>query len=429
MLFCEYDIGGVLAALYSGAVLFITASGLLIFGASLRSSHPTMNRTKKHNDRHTFMMPQTTKEDMRMTNLLQQCFPMIRMREEILGEISENERLRSVWERWNDQQQKEFLNFCTGVKGIKILYDSFFKEIMDPDATPERLEELLSLILKQKIKILKVLPNDSTRIADENSLVIMDIVIELEDHSIANVEVQKLGYKFPGQRAACYSADLLLRQYKRIKGENGKSFSYRDIKKVYTIIFYEHSPAEFHQFPEHFIHRSSQKTDTGLKLDLLQEFVFLPLDNFRGILHNKGIRDKLDAWLTFLSVDEPEMIVKLIREYPQFKKYYEEIYQLCRNTEKVMGMFSKELQELDRNTVQYMIDEMQDVIDAQKEDLNRRQNVIDAQKESLNRQKSLIDTQKSELEKQRDLVSRREADLAEKEKEIEKLKRRLAEQD
>ena len=154
----------------------------------------------------------------------------------------------------------------------------------------------------------------------------------------------------------------------------------------------------------------------------------VPLDNFRGILHNKGIKDKLDAWLTFLSVDEPEMIVKLIREYPQFKKYYEEIYQLCRNTEKVMGMFSKELQELDRNTVQYMLDEMQDVIDAQKEDLNRRQNVIDAQKESLNRQKSLIDTQKSELEKQRDLVSRREADLAEKEKEIEKLKRRLAEQ-
>lgn len=155
----------------------------------------------------------------------------------------------------------------------------------------------------------------------------------------------------------------------------------------------------------------------------------VPLDNFRGILHNKGIKDKLDAWLTFLSVDEPEMIVKLIREYPQFKKYYEEIYQLCRNTEKVMGMFSKELQELDRNTVQYMIDEMQDVIDAQKEDLNRRQNVIDEQKESLSRQKSLIDTQKSELEKQRDLVSRREADLAEKEKEIEKLKRRLAEQD
>ena len=55
---------------------------------------------------------------------------------------------------------------------------------------------MLSLILCQQVKILQVLPNDSTRIADESSLVIMDIVVELEDHSIANVEVQKIGYKF-----------------------------------------------------------------------------------------------------------------------------------------------------------------------------------------------------------------------------------------
>ena len=338
---------------------------------------------------------------MRMVNVLQQCFPEIRSREAVLREISENENLYLIWQNWNERQQKEFLDFCTGAKGIKILYDSFFKEIMDPETAPERLEELLSLILRQKITILKVLPNDSTRIADENSLVIMDIVIELEDHSIANVEVQKLGYKFPGQRAACYSSDLLLRQYKRIRGEKGKRFSYRDIKKVYTVVFYEHSPAEFHRFPGHFIHRSSQKTDTGLEIDLLQEYIFIPLDNFRRILHNRGIKDKLDAWLTFLSVDEPEMIMKLITDYPQFRKYYEEVYQLCQNTERVMEMFSKELQELDRNTVQYMVDEMQETIDAQKEDLSKQQDVISEQQKRLSRQ---------------------EAELAEKDKEIEKLK-------
>lgn len=173
-----------------------------------------------------------------MANVLQQSFSAIRTQEEIFGEISESERLRAIWQGWNEQQQKEFMNFCTGEKGIKILYDSFFKEIMDPDAAPERLEELLSLILGQKIRILKVLPNDSTRIADESSLVIMDIVIELEDHSIANVEVQKLGYKFPGQRAACYSADLLLRQYKRIRGEKERlsviGISKRYIRSYFT---------------------------------------------------------------------------------------------------------------------------------------------------------------------------------------------------
>ena len=376
-----------------------------------------------------------------MANILQQCFPEIRTREAVIREISESEKLRSVWVKWNDQQQKEFLDCCTGAKGVRILYDAFFKEVMNPETAPERLEELLSLILCQRIRILKVLPNDSTRIADENSLVIMDIVIELEDHSIANVEVQKLGYKFPGERAACYSSDLLLRQYKRVKGEKGKKFSYRDIKKVYTIIFYEHSPAEFHRFPDQFIHRSSQKTDTGLVINLLQEYVFIPLDIFRGILHNEGIKDKLDAWLMFLSVDEPEMIVKLITEYPQFKAYYGEIYQLCRNTEKVMEMFSKELQELDRNTVQYKIDEMQEVIDAQKkdlsrqrEDLDKQQEVIDAQKEDLSRQQEDLDKQQEVIDAQKKDLSRQQEDLDKQrevidaqQKQIEELKARLAE--
>ena len=33
---------------------------------------------------------------------------------------------------------------------------------------------------------------------------IMDIVGELESGALANVEIQKVGYRFPGQRSACY---------------------------------------------------------------------------------------------------------------------------------------------------------------------------------------------------------------------------------
>lgn len=312
-----------------------------------------------------------------MVNVLKKYFPMIRTREEVLDEIAGNERLMAVYREWNTEQQELFLDYCTGQRGVRILYDTFFKEILDPDAAPERVEELLSLILKQKVKILKVLPLESPRLGDEQSLIVMDVVVELEDHSIANLEVQKAGYYFPGQRAACYSSDLLLRQYKRVREDLKKQkrrFSYKEIKKVYTIILYEKSPREFLSFPERYLHRFAQRSDTGLEIDLLQEYVFVSLDNFRGILHNNGnsIRNKLEAWFVFLSMDEPEMIERLIREYPQFKKYYEEIYELCQNTKKVMGMFSKELRELDRNTVQYMIDDMQDEIDAQKELLNQK---------------------------------------------------------
>ncbi len=83
---------------------------------------------------------------------------------------------------------------------------------------PERFNDFLSCLLGERVKVLKILPGDSTRIADETSLLITDIVVELEDGSIANVEMQKIGYLFPGQRCACYSADLLLRQYKWVWG-------------------------------------------------------------------------------------------------------------------------------------------------------------------------------------------------------------------
>ena len=342
------------------------------------------------------------------TTKLKQYFPMIREREDIKREIRENPKLLEKYREWDEEQQEEFLDYCTGVKGVKVLYDAFFKEIMNPENTPERLNELLSLLLGQSVTIKRVLPGDSTRLADEQSLLIMDILVELADTSLANVEVQKIGYSFPGQRSACYSSDLLLRQYKRVKGEKKKAFSYKDIKSVYTIVFFETSIKEFHEYPQNYIHKFKQQSDTGLELELLQKYVFIPLDIFRTIYHNNGKSNgknsanrrwnKTEAWLTFLSTDEPEIIIELIRQYPEFKEMYEEIYVMCQNVEKVMEMFSKELIQLDRNTVQYMIDEMQDTIDVQKEKIDTQKEELEAKQETIDSQKATIDTQKEELE-------------------------------
>ena len=90
-------------------------------------------------------------------------------------------------------------------------------------------------------------------------------------------------------------------------------------------------------------------------------------------VHNKGIKNKLDGWLAFFCDDSPERIIELLEKYPEFKPLYEHVYEMCRNVEKVMEMYSKELLEMDRNTVQYMIDEMQEEInqkDAQLEKVN-----------------------------------------------------------
>ena len=97
------------------------------------------------------------------------------------------------------------------------------------------------------------MPNESAQIAAESSLLIMDIVVQFEDGSIANVEVQKIGYLFPGQRSACYSSDLLLRQYKRVRVELGQGFTYRKIQKVYYIVLFEKSYSEFSFFSKEMI--------------------------------------------------------------------------------------------------------------------------------------------------------------------------------
>ena len=95
-------------------------------------------------------------------------------------------------------------------------------------------------------------------------------------------------------------------------------------------------------------------------------YIFISLDIFRLKMHNKKVTTLLEAWMTFFSTDDPEEITKLITDFPQFKPMYETLYQMCRNVENVMGFFSEELREMDRNTVRYMIDELQKEVDLQK---------------------------------------------------------------
>lgn len=94
-----------------------------------------------------------------------------------------------------------------------------------------------------------------------------------------------------------------------------------------------------------YLHYFEQVSNTGLTLNLLQKYLFIPLDIFKEKQHNEG--NRIDNKL-----------------------------------EEVMQIFSKELADLDRNTVQLMIDEMQEEINSQKEEINiQKQELKNAQAE------------------------------------------------
>lgn len=115
----------------------------------------------------------------------------------------------------------------------------------------------------------------------------------------------------------------------------------------------------------------------------------------------------------FLSMDEPEAVISVIEKYSDFKAMYGQIYEICRNIEEVMGMFSKELRELDRNTVQLMIDEMQ-------EELNQVKRKVEEEKQKAEEEK-----QKAEEERQK--AERKEQELEETRQAYEKALKRIEE--
>ena len=265
-----------------------------------------------------------------------------------------------------------------------MLYDTVFKKLMNPDTHPERLENCISCLLKQQVTIETVLPTEDV-LMDGASTMVMDILVRLSDSSLVLVEIQKIPYYFPAERASCYSADLLLREYSRVKTEKGKAFSYKDLRKVYTIIFYEKSIEVFKNFPKTFTHHARMICDSGLELNFLQEFYLVALDVFdkSEYSEHRDPKDHLTGWLSFFCTKNTEDAEALCKEYPWLSELYTEMAEFGRKPEELITMFSEMLREMDRNTIRYMVDDMKEQIEKRDEIIAKKDEAIAMKDEAL----------------------------------------------
>ena len=337
-------------------------------------------------------------------------------REEVLKQIEKDPKCHEIFQKLPESLKEELIAFCMGNRGAKVTYDPFFKYVFHPTLKKGRLAELLSLILGEEVEILEVLPNESDRISDSGSLLVMDILVKLKSGAYANVEVQKVGYLFQGERCACYSADLLMRQLARERAkakEQDVKFIYKSIKKVYTIVLMEESPSVYKECADAYIHHGKQTFNTGLKLDLLQEYFMIPLDVFRKMPHNKI--NKLEAWLYFIGSDRPKDIYRVIEAFPEFKELYNELLMLRYKTKELVGMFDvikEALRAADEGTVEYMVEE--------------QQREIAEQQRKLDEQKKMIVEQSEQIAKQSEKLARHVQQMSDMEKENQKLREALA---
>ena len=321
-------------------------------------------------------------------------------REEVLKRLRRDGGSYRRFKNLSQEFQEEFLLFCMGKRGLKITYDPVFKMIFNPETKLGRLEEFLSLCLGER------------------------------------VEIQRLGYLFPGERCACYSSDLMMRQYsqvKRSRKEEGVHFSYKDIKKVYTIVLIQRSTNEFHDSPREHLHYARQTFNTGLKLDMLQEYLLIPLDVF--LEANRKISSKLEAWLYFIASDKPEDIKKVIEAYPEFKEMYKEVFHFRYKKKELLGMYSKALQLLDLGTVEYMVEQQREELERNKIEMSENKKKLRQNRKKLRQNRKELSQSRKELSQNREELEKMDNSLREnkykielQQKEIERLKALLKQQ-
>ena len=288
-------------------------------------------------------------------------------REEALNSLKQHPESYTIFSSFRPEHQNTILSFMQGQCSLDITLDKFFLYILNPDTHRDRLESLLSSFLGQPVTIKAILPREGVQLAEKGSLVIMDIIVELCDGSTVDVEMQKVGYHFPGQRSDCYTADMIMRQYNRVRSEKNEKFSYKDLKPVHLFILMEKSPREFHEFSDQYIHERQISYSSGLQLPSLSHITYISLDTFNSMGQN--IVTELDAWLTFFSCTDSEHIVRLVQGYPKFLEYYKDIAVFRTKPKELIYMFSEALEILDRNTANYMIDELAQEVKSIKNEL------------------------------------------------------------
>ena len=251
--------------------------------------------------------------------------------------IKMDKELFYLWSRLSPQTQKELQEVDAGIRVPDLLNDTVFKTIFDPDENGEQLSRFISAILGKKVKVLHSLKNEGRHHSMYSKGIVMDLVVQFENGSIGNVEIQRYGIRFPSKRAACYSADLVTRQYAVEKGEPKSEVDFERIQPVYTIIIFENSPMEFKDSGKYH-HHFQQTSNTGVEQELLQYYDYICLDIFKK--QKPHVAGELERWLNFLTIDQVEDMEEFLAKNSSFQAVFSRVILITKDREELMELMT-----------------------------------------------------------------------------------------
>ena len=146
-----------------------------------------------------------------------------------------------------------------------------------------------------------------------------------------------------------------------------------------------------------------------------------------GFATNDLSMDSLDGWLSILTAETMADVERVIRRYPWSKPIFREMSAYVNNPEEVILMFSEALKIADRNTVKYMIEELQDKAtheaELRKQETELRKQTEENLQQETQRRKQAEENQKKETE----LRKQKETELQLSRENEQKLHEKIAE--
>ena len=140
------------------------------------------------------------------------------------------------------------------------------------------------------------------------------------------------------------------------------------------------------------------------------------------------ILEKVTAWLSLLATRNVDDLTEILAVYPWLEAIYQDMASYLHKPEEVLTMFSDALKILDNNTVQYMIDEMQNTIDDQKAQLSDAHSQLADRDSQLADKDSQLTNMHSQLADKDSLLAGKDSLINNLAAEIAALKKQLAAQ-
>ena len=196
------------------------------------------------------------------------------------------------------------------VKKLGMKSDIVFKAFFSRKENRKFLEEFISSILEEQVKVKKVIHDARLeQLAKEDKYGVLDLDVELEDGKRVNIEIQLQDNHNIEERTTYYSSKMITEQI-------GIGQKFEDINEVIIIAILDYS---FVEFPE-YITRTVRvaKEHKEFEINNVEKYIYIELEKFRK--QNPDMKNKLNQWIAFIDRERGDLLEMAKKENNEIKE-------------------------------------------------------------------------------------------------------------